>query len=354
MDAEDTRPHILVAEDDPLTSQLLNDLLSASGYVVLLARDGVEALSRSRFEKPDLVLLDIRLPMLSGLEVCQQIKTQENTRQIPVILMTAMPASEARIFSLQIGADDYIVKPFRSRELVARIGARLRAKQREDDLRSRADQIKRTFQRYVAPAVVERLLSDPSQVSLGGQLQDVTVLFADLRGFTTWSARRDPQEVFSILNQRMTLAANAIIEQEGTLDKFLGDGVMALFNAPLAQEHHSLRAVRAALTMQARMIELPELSTESPMRFGVGICTGQAMVGNVGTPQLLNYTAIGETVNLAQRLQQAAQSGQILLNPNTNTLLLGQVKSSPIRVAARYGHQRFLDVFELLGLADET
>lgn len=343
---------ILVAEYDSLTAQLLKDLLSPQGYTVLLARDGVEALSKARFEHPDLILLDVGLPVLSGIEVCQELKSKEQTREIPVILMTAMSASEAKVFSLQIGVDDFIIKPFRSRELMARIEARLRAKRREDELRARVEQIKGTFQRYVAPAVVERLLSDPEQVNLGGQLQEITVLFADLRGFTVLSTQRSVEEVFNILNQRMTLAAQAVIEQEGTLDKFLGDGLMALFNAPLPQPDHALRAARAALTMQQRMAELTEPSSKAPMRFGIGICTGDALVGNIGMPQLMNYTAIGHPVNMAKRLQETAQAGQILLCATTHQQIADQAQSRPLRVHGRFGGQDYLDAFELLGLAD--
>lgn len=353
MAVPEPQSRILVAEDDPLTAQLLQDLLTTHDYTVLVARDGVEALSKARFEHPDLILLDIRLPLLSGLEVCQQIKSQEAMRQIPVILMTAMSATEARVFSLQIGADDYITKPFRGRELVARIGARLRSKKREDDLQARADQIKNTFQRYVAPAVVNRLLDDPSQVNLGGQLQVVTILFADLRGFTLLSTQRDPEEVFSILNARMTRAAEAVIEHEGTLDKFLGDGFMALFNAPLFQEDHALKAARAALDMQKRIADLPEPSPESPMRFGIGICTGEALVGNVGMPELMNFTAIGQPVNIAKRLQEIANPGQILLCPLTHAGLAGQTISQPLRIQGRFGDHHEMGVFELQGLIEE-
>ena len=161
------------------------------------------------------------------------------------------------------------------------------------------------FKRYLSPAVIDRLTSNPDQLKLGGQRQQITVLFADIRGFTTFSEPLPPEQLVDVLNMYLSSAANAILEQEGTLDKFMGDAVMALFNTPLLQSDHILRAVRSALTMRAAVAYIHTQVPESlRLNYGIGIHTGDAVVGNVGTEQQMNYTAIGDTVNLAKRIQE--------------------------------------------------
>lgn len=175
--------------------------------------------------------------------------------------------------------------------------------------------IRNMFQRYVSPAVVERLVNGEEDLALGGKRQQISVLFADIRGFTGFSEKLPPEKLVETLNQYLALAVNAIMEQEGTLDKFMGDAVMAIFNAPLPQPDCTLRAVKAALTMQQAIAQYNVQAThQERLSFGIGIHLGQAVVGNIGTPQQMNYTAIGDTINLAKRLEENADGGQILLS----------------------------------------
>lgn len=175
--------------------------------------------------------------------------------------------------------------------------------------------IRNMFQRYVSPAVVERLVNGEEDLALGGKRQQISVLFADIRGFTGFSEKLPPERLVETLNQYLALAVNAIMEQEGTLDKFMGDAVMAIFNAPLPQPDCTLRAVKAALTMQQAIAQYNVQAThQERLSFGIGIHLGQAVVGNIGTPQQMNYTAIGDTINLAKRLEENADGGQILLS----------------------------------------
>lgn len=175
--------------------------------------------------------------------------------------------------------------------------------------------IRDLFQRYVSPAVVDRLVDGLEGLVLGGQRQEITVLFADIRGFTSFCENQPPERLIEILNLYLALAVEAILAEEGTLDKFMGDAVMAIFNAPLVQTDHTLRAARAALAMQQAIKEYNlTAGRQDYLSFGVGIHTGEAVVGNIGTPQRLNYTAIGDAVNLAKRLQETAAGGQIILS----------------------------------------
>ncbi|MFL7793879.1 MAG: adenylate/guanylate cyclase domain-containing protein [Anaerolineae bacterium] len=170
------------------------------------------------------------------------------------------------------------------------------------------------FQRYVSPAVIERLPADPQRLKLGGQRQEITSLFADIRGFTDFSLQHDPETLVEVLNQYLEVGAKAVLAEDGTLDKFMGDAVVAFFNAPLPQSDHILRAIRTALKIREGVEYLHQnIPTAYQLSYGIGITVGDAVVGHIGTAQRVDYTAIGPSVNLARRLQEAAAPGQILL-----------------------------------------
>ncbi len=216
------------------------------------------------------------------------------------------------------------------------------------------ERILQTFGRVVAPRVRDRLLADPSNLRLDGTKQTVTVLFADLVGFTSFSERTPPETVFKVLNAYLSLAAQVILEEEGTLDKFMGDAVLAIWNSPDPQEDHALRAVRAAHTIIRRSLAMHrEIRDPSHhLLFRIGVTTGPAVVGNVGTSELFNYTAIGDTVNLAQRLQDTAQAGQILLHKETYDIVAAHVIARPLPPIRVEGRSRVVEVYALEGLKD--
>jgi class 3 adenylate cyclase len=171
------------------------------------------------------------------------------------------------------------------------------------------------FRRYVSPAVVDRLPSDPDDLQLGGHRQEVTILFADICDFTAFSEKLAPERLMEILNQYLSMAATAILMYEGTLDKFMGDALMGIFNAPLAQEDHVLRAVRAAAAMQRAVADYHHHTGEKHgLSFGVGIHVGEVIVGNVGMPDRMDYTAIGDAVNVARRIQEKTPAGKVLIS----------------------------------------
>jgi PAS domain S-box-containing protein len=205
------------------------------------------------------------------------------------------------------------------------------------------------FQRYLPPAVIERLPNDPHELRLGGQRQEITSLFADIRGFTNFSRQHDPETLVEVLNKYLAVGAQAVLDEEGTLDKIMGDCIVAFFNAPLTQSDHVLRAVRAALKIREGIARLHEdVPASYRLNYGVGINVGDAVVGNVGTAQQMNYTAIGSGVNLASRLQEAAAPGQILLPQAAYQRVQEYVEArllSPITVA---GFSEPIVVYELL------
>jgi len=213
-------------------------------------------------------------------------------------------------------------------------------------LEAERERIRQTFGRVVTPRVRDKLLSEPP--NLAGERQVVTTLFADVRGFTTLSEHTQPEALFVLLNDHLNLAAQAVLAHEGTIDKFLGDAVMALFNAPDPQPDHTLRAVHAALDMQARLAQHRLSRTDQPpLHFGIAITVGEAIVGNVGTSELFNYTAIGDVVNLAKRLQELAAPGQILLSQAAYECVAGQVPTRalpPVHVKGRVAEEQIYEV----------
>jgi class 3 adenylate cyclase len=348
-------PAILVVDDRPEAVQLLRDLLELEGYETAAAFDGQQALDSIHRQLPDLVLLDINMPNLNGYEVCQRLKADPSTADVPVLMLTAWDEPDHRVKGLQMGAEDYLAKPFDHRELLARIETQLRAKHQADGLRAAQQTIRATFERFVPAHVVERLLADPSQVSLGGALRMVTILFADLRGYTAIAETLAPKELVEILNGHLSVAAQAVLAYDGTISHYSGDLVMAIFNAPLPQADHALRAAKAARLLRKEMANYHRgLPPELRMDFGVGIASGEAVVGNIGTKELFNYTAVGDTVNLAQRLESIAGAGKILLTEYTKQLLQGTGCQTEIKgLTSLRGRSEPVTVHCLLGLDSE-
>ncbi len=219
-------------------------------------------------------------------------------------------------------------------------------------LEAEQERIRQTFGRVVAPRVRDRLLSDPSHLRMDGTRQTATILFADISGFTSFSEKIAPEMLFKILNHYLSLAAQAILEEEGTLDKFWGDGVLALWNAPDPQPDHALRAARAALTILERSLMAHKRFADPlhHLNFHIGISSGDAMVGNVGTSDLFNYTAVGDTVNVAHRLETAAGPGQVLIDQLTYAGIAGKISAEPLAALQVKGRTQPVAVYQLMGL----
>lgn len=306
---------IMVVDDNRDNVELVVDILQSTQYEVVAVQESVTAVHIALKEQPDLILLDVNMPILSGFDLIEQIKANPNLTSIPVIMLTAMSDIDSRVHGLALGAEDYLTKPFSARELLARIQRSLKAKQSRDELHESQDKIRLTFERFVAPSIVENLLNNPNQLELGGHLQEVTVLFADLEGFTALSENVSPDALLQVLNAYHTFIVEIVFRYGGTVDKFLGDGLMALYNTPVEQPDHIARAVKTALHIQDEIYWFHEkLEPEYRLKVNFGIHSGVAIVGNVGTAQLMNFTAVGDTVNVASRLQSIAGNGRILVS----------------------------------------
>ena len=220
-----------------------------------------------------------------------------------------------------------------------------------DDLteRKHLEAQRRLFERMVSPAVIRQL--DPNKLQLGGKRAEITAIFADIRGFTSFSEKQSPEKLVAILNRYLAAMAEAVLSQEGTIDKFMGDAIMAWFNAPIPQADHTLRAVKAALAMRASVENLyTELPPEERLFFGAGIHTGEAVLGLIGTEKRLEYTAISDSVNIAKRIQENSANNQILISREAYERVKKQVEVRPVAAMALKGKTQPVDVFEVVGV----
>jgi adenylate cyclase len=318
-------PCILLVDDEPSTLQLIRKILQADGYEIVQAVNGLEALERVTEFAPDLILLDVVMPQMDGMAVLRKLREQDTVTG--VIMASALSSENLVVQAMLDGADDFVAKPFTLKNVRVRIRqtlekSRLRREnvRLQQELRVAHDKIRTILGRYMAASVVERLLASPTLPSLGGERQIATVLFMDFCDFTPLSHQLEPDRVLHILNEHLALVTAAIVAEEGTIDKYMGDGVMALFNAPMAQPDHALRAARAALAIRDSVVAWAA-QHQPALNVRVGIHTGETVVGNIGTVELMNYTAIGDTVNLAKRLQEEGDDNTVTLSESTVRLL---------------------------------
>jgi class 3 adenylate cyclase len=312
-------PKIVVADDDWLNRDLLLNYLTAAGCEVQAFDNGHDALQAIQESLPDLALLDNHMPEMTGLEVCRSIKGDERTQFIPVVIVTAMDSEKDELNAIEAGADDFIAKPFNSVIMLTRVRSLLRIKHLHDELERRNELLNQVLTRYVAQEIADTVLADPERhLKLGGETRDVTILFADLRDFTPFSASHTAPQVVDSLNLIFNELVEIIFDYKGTFDKFMGDAIMAFFGAPISGDNDLERALQAALEMQSRFAKLRKESPNlTPLGLGIGVHFGEVIVGNIGSERMMDYTVIGDTVNISRRLQEAARPGEILISEAT-------------------------------------
>ena len=347
------KPKVLVVDDDWLNRDVVVTYFSHMGADVSSAPDGFKALELAAADPPDLIMMDMQMPRMDGIEATRYLKSNEGTRFTPIIICTAMESDEERIRALDAGADDFITKPYSSLLLMTRARGLLKIKQLNDQLARRNAMLRGTLNRYVAEAVADAILIDPDQhLRLGGDTRHVTVLFADIRGFTEFTERHSAAEVVVALNHIFDELTTVVFNHHGTFDKYLGDAVMAFYGAPLAGPDDALGAVRTALEMQALFAELlartPELAG---LGLGIGLHSGDAIVGNIGTEKVMDYTVIGDTVNVAKRLTEEAEAGQTLISAVTFSEVGPSIAVRPLGPRSMRGRVEPVVVYALTGVA---
>ncbi|MEK7364061.1 MAG: response regulator, partial [candidate division NC10 bacterium] len=316
-----TPPRILVADDNPANVDILQTRLAVHGYEIVTAGDGEEALAVAREKQPDLILLDVMMPRMDGLEVCRRLKADTALPFIPIILVTAKADSKDIVAGLEAGGDEYLTKPVDQAALVARVKSMLRIKALHDTVQEQAGRLEAQagqlaewnktleqrvadqlaelervgrLKRFFSPQLAELIVAGGAEDPLKTHRREVTVVFLDLRGFTAFAETSEPEEVMGVLREYHIEMGKLILEHEGTLERFTGDGMMIFFNDPVPVPNPAERAIRMAVVMRERVADLiakwRKLGYE--LNFGVGIAQGYATIGAIGFEGRWDYGAI--------------------------------------------------------------
>jgi class 3 adenylate cyclase/CheY-like chemotaxis protein len=362
---------ILVVDDLPQNIRLMEAILSPRGYRVVSATSGREALERVASDPIDLVLLDILMPGIDGYEVCRSLRAEPATQFLPVVMITAS-GDQQKVAATEAGADDFIAKPFDQSELLARVRSLLRIKRYHDTIERQAAELADwnrqleervaaqvealermgRLQRFLSPQLAELVLSSGDESFLKSHRRLITVVFCDLRGFTSFAETVEPEDVMSVLDEYHSALGDLVHRFEGTLERFTGDGLMIFFNDPLPCPDAPQRAVRMAVAMRNRVAQLTEgwRRRGYELDFGVGIAEGHATLGRIGFEGRSDYAAIGSVTNLAARLCGHAEPGQILISQRVHAAAEDIVIADSVGELALRGFSRPSRAYNVVGL----
>jgi class 3 adenylate cyclase len=313
---------LLVVDDNKVNRLLLGRSLEQQGHSIEMAENGRQALEMMHARPFDLVLLDIEMPEMDGYQVLEIATADLKLRDIPIIITSALEELDSVVKCIEMGAEDYLTKPVNPVLLKARIGASLEKKRLRDQQRE-------LIRKFATSEVATDL--ETSGFSLGGKFVEATAMFSDIRSFTTIAESQTPAETIELLNTYYTLMFEAISDQGGVVNQMVGDGLMAIFGAPLAQADHCERAVKASLDMidMIQLLNVDRLAQDkTEIRIGIGIASGQVIAGYTGTTRRATYTCVGDTVNLAARLESHTKvvGKPILIDDATQSALSGAIK----------------------------
>ncbi len=372
---------ILIVDDNPENLDIFQTRLAVHGYEILTATDGEEALVAAREKQPDLILLDIMMPKMDGIEVCRRLKGDASLPFMPIIMVTAKADSKDIVAGLEAGGDEYLTKPVDQAALVARVKSMLRIKALHDTVQEQAARLEaqslqlaewsRTLEqcvaaqvaelervgrlkRFVSPQLAELIVSSGGERLLESHRREITVVFCDLRGFTAFAETAEPEEVMGVLGEYHAAMGSLIFQFEGTLERFAGDGMMVFFNDPLPCPDPAARAVRMAVAMRQRVGELSGTWRKRghQLGFGVGIALGYATLGKIGFEGRFDYGAIGTVTNLAARLCDEALGGQILVSERVYAAVEELVEAKAAGEFALKGFHRPLTAYNVIRLKE--
>jgi adenylate cyclase len=369
-----------VIDDDPVVRSMLSRSLEQGGHQVATAKDGREGLDVARAEAFDVILLDVLMPSLDGYEVLEQLKKDRTLRHIPVLMITALDDIESAVRCIELGADDYLPKPIDPVVLGARINAGLTKKRLHDLEMQHVEEVDRLnrrlgarveeqmaelvrtgeLKRFMPHQVAEGLLAGQLGTSEGFERRRLTLLFTDMVGFTDLSDSLEPEELSDVLNEYLQEMTAVAVAHGGTLDNYIGDGVMVIFGAPrrLDDQVQAWSAIQAAFEMKRRSEELAEAirgrGIPADLRIRVGVNTGHCTVGVFGSDLLRAYKAVGFSVNVTARLQTEAEPGSILCGFRTYALIKDRVRAEPREPLSLKGAARPVEAWEILELVDSA
>jgi adenylate cyclase len=371
---EGSAVRVLVVDDLETNRKLMHAVLEPRGFVVASAASGEAALVALEQDHVDVVLLDVLMPGIDGYTTCARIKAQPRTAALPVIMVTASGAQQQRLRALEMGADDFITKPFDQAELVARVRSLARMKRLHDTIVQQAAALESwnaelearvaaqvndlerlgRLRRFLSPQIARLIMETGDDSFLESHRRDITTVFTDLRGFTAFAETAEPEETMAVLRDYHEALGALVFAYEGTLEHFAGDGLMVFFNDPPPCPDAPERAVRMALQMRDRVDVLAASWERQGHRlgFGVGIAQGYATLGRVGFEGRWDYAAIGTVTNVAARLCAAAAARQVLISPRVRAGLDERFRTRPIGPLELRGISRPVEVHEVIGMND--
>ena len=374
-----TPPLVLIADDNAMNLDILQARLTAHGYEILTAADGLAALSLAREKHPDLILLDVMMPGLDGLEVCRRLKGDPSLPFMPLIMVTARADSRDVVSGLEAGAAEYLTKPVDQAALVARVKSMLRIKALHDTVQEQAARLEsqtaelagfnRTLEqrvqeqvtelgrlgrlkRFFSPQLAELIVAGGADDPLKTHRREVIVVFLDLRGFTAFAETAEPEELMAVLREYHAEMGKLILEHEGTLERFTGDGMMIFFNDPVPVPNPAERALRMAVAMRERVSDLSAgwRKRGYDLALGVGIAQGYATIGAIGFEGRWDYGAIGTVTNLAARLCGEAKGGQVLVTSRVAGAVEDLIECEEVGALTLKGFLKPVPTFSMLGL----
>lgn len=368
-----TPARILIADDNPDNLDIFRTRLAAHKYEIITATDGKEALAAAREKQPDVILLDIMMPKMDGVEVCRHLRADLSLPFMPIIMVTAKTSSQDVVTSLEAGADEYLTKPVDHGALVARVNSMLRIKALTDTVQAQSAKLAEwnakleervneqlgqleglsRLKRFFSPQLAEAILTGGADNPLVSHRREVTVVFLDLRNFTAFAETSEPEEVMRVLREFHTEMGKLILEHGGTLERFTGDGMMIFFNDPVVVSDPAERALRMAVAMRERVNEMSVVWRKQgyDLSLGIGIAQGYATIGAIGFEGRLDYGAVGAVTNLAARLCGEAKGGQVLTNRKTLSKFEQLVEAEPVGELALKGFARPISVYSIKALA---
>ena len=364
-----TPARILVADDNPDNLEIFRTRLAAHKHEIITATDGEEALAAAREKQPDLILLDIMMPKMDGVEVCRQLKADPSLQFMPIIMVTAKTSSQDVVTAIEAGADEYLTKPVDHGALVARVNSMLRIKALNDTVQAQSTKLAEwnakleervheqlaeleslsRLKRFFSPELAEAILTGGADNPLVSHRREVTVVFLDLRNFTAFAETSEPEEVMQVLREFHAEMGKLILGHGGTLERFTGDGMMIFFNDPVVVPDPAERALRMALAMRERVNALSIVWRKHgyDLSLGIGVAHGYATIGAIGFEGRLDYGAVGAVTNLAARLCGEAKGGQILTNRKTLSKFEQLVEAESIGELSLKGFARPISVYSI-------
>ncbi|MBI4776945.1 MAG: response regulator [Deltaproteobacteria bacterium] len=345
------RSSLLVVDYNEMNRDLLCRRLERQGHLVAVAENGLRALEMIQQNTFDLILLDILMPEMNGYQVLQRLKSDDRWRDVPVIMISALEEIDGVVRCIEMGADDYLTKPFNPVLLRARINNSLEKKRLSDLEKEQKRILNETFGKYVAEEVRDEVLS--GRMPLDGEVKEVSVLFADLRSFTPLTESTPPKEVVRILNTYLTEMATAIRKHNGSILRYVGDEIYAVFGAPMPIEDHPRHALRAALEMRRSLTAVNENLRRqgyAPLKHGIGIHSGRVLAAIIGSPDRLAYDLVGDAVNLASRIQGLTRKfgTDILISAETRAAVGDDVTVRRLPPTRVKGKQDPVEIFEVI------